>query len=174
MRRRQKPSRSVPDAVKEAAVRRYLSTEVSYQELGRELGVDRTTVRGWVRLCQEEGSVVKKRSRGKARSTEQRSPEERLRLLLEGRNLGEEELGEFLRREGIREGDLERWEQDALGGLRESEPLGRLERRRHAAVKRKAKRQEKRLREAEALLELQKKVQALWAEEDDDTTADSD
>ena len=49
--------------------------------------------------------------------TDERSASEKLRLVLEARRLPELEQGVFLRREGIKDGDLERWEQEALSGL---------------------------------------------------------
>jgi hypothetical protein len=118
--------------------------------------------------------VAKKSKRptnAERRSTEQRSAEEKLRLLLEARALTEEQLGEFLRREGLHDGDLERWRAEALGGLG-GQLHNDADRRRIAELERAALKQHKRLREAEALLELQKKVQALWGEKEDDTTED--
>ena len=73
----------------------------------------------------------------------------------------------FLRREGLRDGDLERWQQEALSGLGATEPPGSS--RRVRELERKMIKTEKRLREATALLDLQKKVQALWRDADDDT-----
>ena len=77
------------------------------------------------------------------------------------------ERGAFLRREGLRDGDLERWQQEALSGLGATEPPGSS--RRVRELERKMIKTEKRLREATALLDLQKKVQALWGDADDDT-----
>jgi hypothetical protein len=103
-----------------------------------------------------------------SRSTDERAPEEKLRLLLKARALADEQLGEFLRREGIREGDLERWEQEALGGLQRG-PSDAGKSRQIRELERRVHKSEKRLKEANALLELQKKVQALWGDEDDNT-----
>jgi hypothetical protein len=50
-----------------------------------------------------------------------RSPEEKLRLLLEVKGLPDAKRGKLLRREGVHDGDLERWEQEALSGLRGAE-----------------------------------------------------
>lgn len=157
--------------VKQAAVRRYLTTDISQQALAEELGVGSTTVCDWVKRYRLQGMKKTNEEEG-ARSTQQRSAEERLRLLLEARSIEEPELGEFLRREGIREDDLERWEQDALGGLRGG--TSAADKRRLKQLESEGKRQGKRLREAEALLELQKKVQALWGDEEDDTPESND
>ena len=54
------------------------------------------------------------RGNNEARSTDERSAVEKLPLLLKAKALPDEQLGAFLRESGIREGDLERWEQEAL------------------------------------------------------------
>lgn len=158
-------ARRYPQELKDSVVRRYLSTSASYRELAREIGGSTWTVRGWVREYRK-GSMGPKT---KSNPTDKRSAEEKLRLLLQAQAVSEEERGEFLRREGVHDGDLERWAEEALSGLRgldQSESqlrrIRELERERH--------KQDKRLKEATALLELQKKVQALWADEDDDTS----
>ena len=100
-----------------------------------------------------------------------RSPEEKLELMLKAASLGEEELGVFLRENGLHDGDLERWKADAAAGL--GRAVGtRGQSRRVRALERENRRQAKRLREAEALLELQKKLHELWGGEDDDITTD--
>ena len=48
---------------------------------------------------------------------EDRSPQEKLRIVNESSRLNDTQLGEFLRREGVHEEDLNRWREDALGGL---------------------------------------------------------
>lgn len=163
-------SNRYPKELRESVARRYMSTDASYRELASETGASICSVREWVRQFREAGSVGKKRTKKKRRaSTDQRSGEEKFRLLLQAKGLSDEERGEFLRREGIHDGDLERWEQEALGGLKGA--VGsEMQQRRIRELERKTKTQGKRLKEASALLELQKKVQALWADEGDDTT----
>ena len=89
--------------------------------------------------------------------------------MLEAASLSPFELGEFLRKNGLRDGDLERWKADATSGLRGGREY-RGQSRRVRDLERQNRRYGKRLREAEALLELQKKVQALWEAGDDDMT----
>ena len=103
-----------------------------------------------------------------AAPTDKRSAEEKLRLIIEAGKLSEDELGEFLRREGLHDGDLERFRAEAMGGLG-GQVHSEADRRRIQELERVNAKQEKRLREAEALLDLQKKVQALWGAKDDDT-----
>ena len=85
--------------------------------------------------------------------------------------MNDSELGEFLRREGIQEEDLERWREEALGGLggaRKAQPPSK----RLRELERELRRKDKALAEAAALLVLAKKARALWGDEDDDTSED--
>lgn len=156
-----------PSTLREGAVRRYLNSEVSYRDLAAEIGVSPCTLRNWVK--QHKSGVMARRKADLPQATDDRSAQEKLALLLKARALPDGELGEFLRSEGIREGDLERWEHDALGGLQRG-PSDDSKGRQIRELERRADKSEKRLKEANALLELQKKVQALWVDEDDDTS----
>jgi transposase-like protein len=168
---RQLPRTSYPDDFKDRMVQRYLSTSQTLREIGESAGVSPTTLRDWVRR-RRTGAMSKAQPRAPATTVDERSPQDKLRLLAAAKGLADAELGEFLRREGLREGDLERWEQDALGGLGKSpshRASGKAVERQLRDVEAKYRKTEKRLREAEALLELQKKVQELWGAEGDDT-----
>ena len=109
------------------------------------------------------------RDKKRGRRLEVRSSEEKLHILLHARAMPESERGAYMRAQGVHDGDLERWEQDALRGLCGAE-RSEAQQRRIAELLRDSKQKDKRLKEATALLELQKKVQALWADADDDTT----
>lgn len=154
-------SKRYPSSLKESVARRYLSQNMTFQALADEVGADRSTVRGWVLEYRKQGSV------GRKSEQKRRSGSEKLRLLFEAKKLSDAELGEFLRREGLREGELEAWEKEALGGL--SNKADDAKDARLKELERERARQDKRLKEAEALLDLQKKVHALWGDEDDDT-----
>jgi len=156
-----------PRELKESVVRRYLSTEVSYCALAQDVGADESSVRAWVRAFREHGHVTTKRTKRRA-GTDGRSAAEKLRLVIAAKGLGDDERGAFLRREGVHDADLERWEQDALGGL-SGQASSAAQAQRIRELERKNRKQDKRLREAAALLDLQKKVQALWGGEDDST-----
>ena len=99
-----------------------------------------------------------------------RPAEEKLRIVLAAQGLSDEELGVFLREEGIHEAQLEQWREQALGGLRgtpqksSSRPSRRIRQ-----LERELARKEKALAEAAALYVLQEKAQAIWGDEDDDT-----
>jgi len=163
--------------------------------LAREIGVPQSTLSRWIRVAPTGtlGGVTRKKTRKgtgrgptpaaetpslheRPRRPDDLSPEEKLRLVLEASGLSDDELGAFLRREGLHEADLEQWRDAMRGAL--SEPSSRHGRSREARrirkLERELRRKDKALAEAAALLVLQKKVQALWGDEDDDTTPESD
>lgn len=101
-------------------------------------------------------------------------PTERLRVLTETASLGEDELGEYLRREGLHSATLEDWRSDALAGLGGTTRGGKRGRggksRRERELERELRRKEKALAEAAALLVLQKKARQLFGEDEDDSS----
>lgn len=134
------------------------------------------TLSRWVR---ELGTVrvVSNDNEGSAsrpRRPEDWTAEERLRAVTEAGRLEGEELGKFLRREGLHEETLRQWRQAALEGLQPARRASRSERRRIEKLERQLAKKEKALAAANAVVALQKKVHALLADADDDTTADSD
>lgn len=161
------PQKHFPTELKESVARRYLSTNASLKTLAEEIGSSTWSVRAWVREYQAQGTVGKRRKKPPAARPDQRSPKEKLHLLFLLKGMSDEERGEYLRREGLHDGDIERWEREAVAGLRGEETPTQQQRIRQ--LERESAHHKKRLREAEALLVLQKKVQALWVAEDDDT-----
>ena len=105
-----------------------------------------------------------------------RSAQEKLRLVMEAAALSDEELGEFLRREGIHEGQLELWRAAALGALGEGEKKRKRspERQRIKQLEKELNRKDKALAEVTALLALKKKLETLLGDEDDDTNSRND
>lgn len=132
--------------------------------LASEQGISKGTVYRWILETTKLGAMPDKPQR-----PEDRSPLEKLRLVIEASRLDDAQLGEFFRREGIHEPDLERWRNEALGGLAGSgKPTSQPPSKRLRELERELKRKDKALAEAAALLVLSKKARALWGEEDDD------
>jgi transposase len=151
-------------------MQRYLNSDLTLTEVGEQFGTGRYNLASWLKQAESPTEVSKKeQATPPAVSTDERSAAEKLRVLIEAGRLSSEELGEFLRREGLRDGDLERFRAEALGGL-EGKVHSPQDRRQIQELERVNAKQAKRLREAEVLLELQKKVQELWGAKDDDTT----
>jgi hypothetical protein len=96
---------------------------------------------------------------------------EKLRLVLEASELDEVQRGAFLRKEGLHQADLDRWQaaiETALDpGAAKKVAAG--DKKRVASLEKELRRKDKALAEAAALLVLRKKAQALLGDEDDDT-----
>jgi transposase len=175
------------EAFKSKMVQRMMGPQAkSAYALSVELGLSQPTLSRWLRAARSNLGPMSKvpsspppPSSPKPRRTEDWSPVERLRVLNEASNVADAELGAFLRREGLHEATLREWREAALEGLspqrtsRAKQKLG-SEGKRVKELEKELRRKDRALAEAAALLILQKKVQALWGDGDDDTEPRSD
>jgi transposase-like protein len=107
----------------------------------------------------------------------QRTVEEKFSLVLEAASVPEPEFGEWLRRKGVHAAQLEEWRTQAMAGLTGAAKRSKettADARQIRELERELARKDKALAEAAVLLVLQKKVQAIWADEDDDTDEKKD
>jgi len=142
------------------------------RELAAQLGVSKSTLWEWKReVCRVAGTMVDSNNDGGGRR--ERSAKEKLRLATAAEGLSEQELGEFLRREGLEEEELRQWQDSMLWAVQSSSQR-MAERRQVRTLERRLRQKEKELKEANALLELQKKVRQLWGDADDDTDPKND
>lgn len=151
----------------------------SATSLAKETGVAQATLSRWLIQARTMGAVSKKDDRDDPKPDllrKERNPEDKLRLVLEASRLSEAELGAFLRREGLHQAELDEWRDAMISGLKPppSKNARSQEARRVRELEKELRRKDKALAEAAALLVLQKKVQALWGDEDDDTKKESD
>lgn len=141
---------------------------LSASRLSREVGVGQPTLSKWLRDAGGRIGNVKFESPPppprSPRRPEDWSPEERLRAVMESARLSDEELGAFLRREGLQEAVLAEWKAAALEALGPQKKSGKVR-----ELEKELRRKDKALAEAAALLVLQKKVRTLLGDEDDDT-----
>jgi transposase len=166
------------EAFKSKMVQRMVGPEaISANRLSQEIGIGQPTLSKWLRDASGRMPGVKfdspPPSPRSPRRPEDWSPEERLRAVLEASQLSDEKLGAFLRREGISEVVLAEWKSamlEALSPQRKTSGDSRKVR----ELEKELRRKDKALAEAAALLVLQKKAQALWGDEDDDTGPKSD
>jgi hypothetical protein len=92
---------------------------------------------------------------------------------MEASRLRDEELGALLRREGIHEAVLAEWKATVLEALGPQKKAN-VDSRRVRELEKQLRRKDKALAETAALLVLQKKVQSIWGDADDDTGPKSD
>lgn len=109
------------------------------------------------------------------------SPDQKLSILFQSQSLTGQDLGHFLRAEGLTLEQLEQWKSQALTSLKHNAPDFKHQAkqvqslaRQNKALSRELKRKDAALAETAALLVLSKKVQQLWGDEDDVIAATSD
>jgi len=168
---------------KERMVQRMTGMDaVSAGALSREVGVAQPTLSRWLRqACHDHPfcfleSIPEEVTTMAKRRPQEWSAEEKFQVVLESCSLTGEQLGAFLRSKGLHESQLEQWRSQMLDGLH-----GKTSRKKTSSKKREAKeikelkqdlaRKDKALAEASALLVLKKKAQAIWGDEDDDTSS---
>mgnify|MGYP002525403284 CR=1 FL=1 len=133
----------------------------SLSVLANECGVAPSTLWKWRHEAKEK--TVGKQKRG---SKKRWRPSERLRIVKAAAPLAGEDLGAFLRREGLHEADLERFRADVLEAATrgfEMERKGRglsPEQKEIRVLKRELRRKERALAETAALLVLRGKMRA--------------
>lgn len=158
---------------KERILATALAPEANVTDVARRAGIPKGTLFSWVNQAKLNGmsSRGNKKKRGRPRRASRWSAEEKLRILTGSAGLSEEELGAFLRNNGLHEVDLEAIREAALAGL-EPPKLSRgptPEQEENRRLRQELNRKEKALAETAALLVLSKKYRAIMGGEDDDT-----
>ena len=146
--------------------------------LSKETGLAQATLSRWLR----EASTLKRSMPPKdeekpvAKQLQEWTPEEKFSVVLEAASLSEGELGVFLRSKGLTTAILDEWREQAMTGLRGTKQVSAtvVGSARVKQLERELARKDKALAEAAALALLQKKVQALFGAEDDDTDPKKD
>jgi transposase len=147
---------------------------ISATALSKEVGVSQATLSRWLRtsstLVQVDGRRDGREAGGK--SPRRWTVEEKLRVLSETSKLSDDDLGAFLRREGLHTAQIEEWRRlasEALIGTRKRSTKS-PETKRIKELEKELLRKDQALAEVAALLALKKKAQQIWGDEDDDTT----
>jgi transposase len=138
----------------------------SARTLSRETGVGQPTLSHWLREARTLPVV------SDAKKTSLRSPEEKMRLVVASAGLEGEELGAFLRQEGVHEVELRDWRKAMLEGLSGGRPVpSSSDSKTIKGLEKELRRKDRALAEVAALIVLKKKAQALGLlePEDDDT-----
>lgn len=147
---------------------------ITAMSLSKEVGVSQSQLSRWLRMARTVAPMTKDRPSDRVVQAAggARSASEKLRIVVASAGLGPDELGAFLRREGVHEAELEQWRAAAQEALEKE--TGRPSSRggdgkRIKELERELRRKNKALAEAAALLVLQKKVRELLGDGDDDT-----
>jgi len=171
--------RQYSESFKSKMVQRMVGPQgLSANELSNKVGVQQPTLSRWLREAQGKVGRVKLGTFPPdaipPRRPEDWPAEERLRVVMEASGLRDEELGAFLRRQGIHEATLLEWKAAVLEALGPHNKKMSSDSRRVRELEKQLRRKDRALAETAALLVLQKKVQAIWGDEDDDTGKKND
>jgi len=147
---------------------------ISATALARDVGVAQATLSRWLRSARRVEAMGSKKKKREGRASErsrQRTAEDKLRIVLEASRLSDEELGAYLRAEGVHEARLKDWQAAATAALSPSRGKAKTspEAKRVKELERELRRKEKALAEVAALLALKKKAAEIWGDGDDDT-----
>lgn len=170
------------DGFKARMVQRMAGPEgISASALSKEVGVHQPTLSRWLRQARTVSSMGESgndKKRHHPKSTRQWSAEDKLRVVQEAAKLGDEELGAFLRREGLHLAQLDEWRALVMSALsapsKSKSRKSSAESKRIRGLEKELNRKEKALAEVAALLALQKKVREIWGDGDDSTPTKSE
>jgi transposase len=142
--------------------------ERSVREVAKETGVSENTIYIWLKKLQN-GTFNTDDSELRPND---RSIKEKLRLLLEGRSKSEDELGKWLRENGLHSEHLTLYEQEIKDIVTDRNEKYKEEnkklRKEKKALEKELRRKEKALAEMAALLTLKKKADEIWGEPEED------
>ena len=149
---------------------------ISVPDLAREHGIPKDTLYSWRINQQRAGGVALTNSA----TSDGLSSAQKFSIVVETARLNEVELGEYCRRQGLYPEQISAWRETCMqANTRVSDKINRAKVTHQAKqikqLETELRRKEKALAEAAALLVLQKKVQAIWGDnEDEKSTFESD
>lgn len=167
---------SYTEGFKARMVQRMAGPErITANALALEVGASQNSLSRWLREASTVASMSKKKNDKRDRPRH-RTAAEKYQLVLKAAALSDEDLGAFLRSEGLHEAQLEEWRTKAMegasGALKASHGKrseNTPERRKIRELEKDLDRKDKALAEVTALLILKKKFDALMGDEDDAT-----
>lgn len=172
------------ELVRARMVRRMVGpSAVGATELSRETGIPQPTLSRWLRgaaslrLVSTKPDEPSDEAAQEAKRPQDWNPKERMRFVLEADGLGDQDLGELLRRRGVHREQLDAWRAQAEVFGEPTASRRSPDGKRIKALEREIARKDKALAETAALLVLQKKVHLLFPDgvyAGDDTDEESD
>jgi len=152
---------------------------ISANALAQDVGVSQGTLSRWLRRASEAAPTVAgmKKKHSARKGSRRRTAEEKLAIVMKAASLPDDELGAFLRREGLHETQLEEWRSKAMEGATGAlkAPHGKRseqtpERRKIRDLERELRRKNDALAEAGALLLLKKRFEEMLGDEGGSST----
>jgi transposase-like protein len=140
-------------------------------EVAKQENISNKTLYNWLKIAKQTGQVVP----GKTKTTEDWSVETKLAVIAETATFSESERSQYCREKGLFVEQLASWKQDFIQGysgrketqqqLRQQAKIDKVE---IKQLKKELRYKEKALAETAALLVLRKKLNAFWAEDNED------
>ena len=165
-------------AVKKALSR---ATGITLKEVVDELGIGRSTLEKWIRDARNNelestagGRILMSSDRIREKRPQDWSREERLEIVMACASLGEEETSEYCRKQGVFPHHVNQWRLDFANGNASGEKANSRQEMKslkseNKALRKELNRKDKALAETAALLVLQKKVHAIWGNDEDNS-----
>jgi transposase-like protein len=148
------------------------SNETTQQEIADELGIGLSTLGKWIiKSRNNELEALSSNMMTQDKRPQEFSLEERLELIIRCSSLDEAQVSQLCREEGIFPHHIKQWKTDFTKGQRVSKnPTESKKLKAEIKIlKREINRKDKALAETAALLVLQKKVQAIWGSDEDNS-----
>jgi transposase len=148
-------------------------SDVTLQSIADSLGVSISALSRWTLKAREhELELEPVNAMNKAKRPQDWTLEERLELVIACAALNEDRLGEYCREQGVFPHHIKQWKADFAtnkGQAQGSSLVSDMKRLKeeNKALKKEVNRKDRALAETAALLVLQKKVQAIWGNDED-------
>lgn len=152
---------------------------VTLKEIVNELGIGSSTLGKWMRdarnnnlECTSGNGILMSSGKRREKRPQDWSLEDRLEMVMACALLGGEEKSEYCRKQGVYPHHVNQWQLDFANGKASSEKASAREemknlKNENKALRKELNRKDKALAETAALLVLQKKVHAIWGNDED-------
>ena len=136
----------------------------SVMEISKKIGVHHTSVRKWKEMYAMTASM---------KTSKKWTPEKKLKAVAETMSLTENELGEYLRKNGLHSNDIKEWKEEFLSGIKapgrpKKDPVLAKAQSKNKKLEKELRRKDKALAEMSARVVLLKKSHLLWGDPEDD------
>jgi len=154
---------------------------VTLKEIVDELGIGSSTLGKWMRdarnndlECTADGGILMSSDKRREKRPQDWSLKDRLEIVMACALLGEEEKSEYCRKQGIYPHHVNQWQLDFANGNASSEKANARQemknlKNENKELRKELNRKDKALAETAALLVLQKKVHAIWGNDEDNS-----
>lgn len=152
------------------------ASDVSLKEMADNLGVGQSTLGKWIGLTQkqqlEPTQNTEVTSMTKSKRPQDWNAEDRLNMVINCAALDEEKTNELCREKGIFPHHIKQWKQDFIDRSAITEKANiradnKALRKDNKALQKEINRKDKALAETAAIIVLQKKVNAIWGNDED-------